>query len=150
MESTNEHTESTHTDKLNALCRLCGDRVTGKKVKDSNVKLCTSFSAHILHFYGLNLAEDIENKHSKSLCLKCYARLTALKKSPKPPETVLQNAEILIEKSSAIWAAYDPDVSPKQCATCSHYDGQKKGGRPAKHAKLTKTTKETFPFVCGV
>ncbi|KAK7478018.1 hypothetical protein BaRGS_00030694 [Batillaria attramentaria] len=32
-----------------------------------------------------------------------------------------------------------------QCATCSHYDGQKKGGRPAKHAKQRRPQKRLFP-----
>ena len=62
METVFVHLLTEHLERLNNLCRLCGERVK-RKEKDSykNIKLCANY-VHELSLYR-DIAEDEDRKH---------------------------------------------------------------------------------------
>ena len=74
---------SEHTFCLHSLCRFCGER--GKrKVKDKFVtpKLCAKYVKDILSCFDVDVQEDSEHRHPRSVCQKCYRRLINRKTRP--------------------------------------------------------------------
>ena len=83
MECEAEHSLSEHTFHLHSLCRLCGERVK-RKVKDKfeTPKLSAKYVIDILSCFEVDVQEDSENKHPRSVCQKCYRRLINRKTRP--------------------------------------------------------------------
>ena len=68
------HVYTTHCDRLNALCRICGDRVVRiSKDKGRSVKLCEEYADLIKEFHDVHVQQDQEGKHPKGICTKCSA-----------------------------------------------------------------------------
>ena len=63
---------SEHIQRVNSRCRLCGAR-TKRLVKNKNIriKLCAHYASDIYVFHNVNVLEDQEGKHSKTMCVKC-------------------------------------------------------------------------------
>ena len=132
-----EHSYSVHCEKVNCMCRICGERVR-RQIKDklTTLKLCATYVKELNIHHGLDTARDKEDEHSKGLCTKCYQRLTACKRASSSAKsdtkTASDHAAADIEKAKRVWVKFNPEVSATQCTACSHFDTQCKGGRPKK------------------
>ena len=72
------------------------------------------------------------------MCRKCYMKLMKLRKSAELSEKTVNSVTEAIEKADELWRHYDSNEDLSACATCSHYETQKKGGRPLKPDKSTR------------
>lgn len=145
-----DHSLSKHVQDLNSLCRLCGKR-SKRWVKDrkKQVTTCLSVASDLAKFYQLNVSEDRDGVHSKTVCVRCTWRLEQLNARPYTPAAItIVTKEI--ENASHLWCEYDPHVPVDQCPSCAQYQRQSKGGRPAKKQKkaVTSTSKQIRQPVC--
>ena len=123
-----EHSRTSHDEKLNLLCRICGGRSKEWKQK-SQPFLCENYADTISKAYNINIENDEDGVHSKTLCRKCYLRFKHIIRSGKTSESALKD----IERSSVLWVGYDAGVGISSCVVCSTFQKQKKGGH---HSKL--------------
>ena len=93
--------------------------------------------------YDINIKNDTDGIHSKTLCRKCYSRLKRLNGTGKTVETV-ETVRKDIERSSVLWVQYDTHVGAASCIVCSTFEKQTKGRR---HNKLLDFKPITSP-VC--
>lgn len=127
----NEHSFPRHLEAVNSLCRLCGRR-SRRAVKDKNkpVYLCTKYTS-FFSCYNIDVLNDQEGKHSKTICFMCHTKLVRLSKQ------VEHKSSTDIHKTCAdLWVAFDETLSVDDCQTCSHFKQQSKGGRPPPKNKL--------------
>ena len=122
------HSRDTHFQKLHLLCRICGERSKDSRGK-CTPKLCENYAETLQKYYNLNINNDIEGIHSKTLCNKCYRRLLHSKSQELTSGASIENALRDIKRSSVLWTQYDAGVSETSCIVCSTYDEQKKGIR---------------------
>ena len=132
-------------EKLNLLCRVCGERSKESKVK-SQPKQCESYSQLLAKYHNINVNEDIDGVHSKTLCRKCYTRF-AVMKSRNPTGSTLESVQKDIERSSVLWQEYNAAADASSCIVCSTYDKQKKGGRQNKVLGFKPTVSTSVPDV---
>ena len=115
MENETDHSLSEHLQRVNALCRLCGERAR-RRVKDKDSSIC-----------------------------KCYTRLNRLKHSAQPSTATLEAALEQIRRASSTWSYFDSTLlAVDQCVTCKHFEQQRKGGRPF-NTKLGPPRKRNLP-----
>ena len=133
MECEAEHSLSEHTFHLHSLCRLCGERVK-RKVKDKflTTKLCAKYVKDILSCFEVDVQEDSEHKHPRSVCQKCYRRLINRKTRPNLDSQAAENATKIAHRVSFVWTDYNPCATITECTVCSHFHSTGKGGRPQK------------------
>ena len=122
-----EHSYSVHCEKVNSLCRICGERVK-RQIKDklTPLKLCATYEKELYSYHGLDTAQDEEDKHPKGMCTKCYQRLASCKHAScstnSNSKTASDRAAADIERTNRIWTKFDQAVSVGQCSACSHFD----------------------------
>ena len=132
-----DHSYSVHCEKVNCMCRTCGERVR-RQIKDKlkPLKLCATYVKELNIYHGLDTTRDKEDEHPKGMCTKCYQRLVSCKRASNSAKsdtkTASDHVAVNIEKAKHVWAKFNPEVSATQCAACSHFDTQCKGGRPKK------------------
>ena len=69
--------------KLNSLCRLCGERTQRvKKDKHQFGKRCSNYSDALSNLFAFDVSLDDAEKHSQHMCQICYWKVTHSKKSP--------------------------------------------------------------------
>ena len=144
MDPSEAHSLAEHTDRVNGLCRLCGERVRRPKTEDRSKK-CSTYAKEILEFHSINISKDIERKHSKYICVKCYAILMKLKRSKHDQSFVKtrDNAIVASQKSSFLWCGFDIGLSLDQCASCRQFGLLKKPGkRPAKRRQPSEAQED--------
>ena len=125
------HSEAVHTEKLNSLCRICGER--SKKTRECrNAKLCRNYVAEITIYFGIDIADDAAESttYSSTFCTKCYSRAIRLKSAETPSEISIQSARKCIQRSKHIWTKFDPSIGVDACSVCCTFEKQKKAGRP--------------------
>ena len=124
---------SEHTFRLHSLCRLCGERVK-RKLKDKFVtpKLYAKYVKDILSCFEVDVQEDSEHKHPRSVCQKCYRRVINRKTRPNLDSQAAENATKIAQRASSVWTDYDPTATITECTVCSHFHSTGKGGRPQK------------------
>ena len=118
------HSRTSHVEKLNLLCRFCGERSKDWKLKRQPV-LCENYADDIAKVYNINVKNDSDGVHSKTMCRNCYLRLQNIMRTGKTPETVCLD----IQRSSVLWTEFDGDASVSSCIVCSTYEKQAKGRR---------------------
>ena len=103
MECEDEHSLSEHTFRLHSLCRLCGERVK-RKVKDKFVtpKLYAKYVKDILSCFEVDVQEDSEHKHPRSVCQKCYRQLFNRKTRPNLDSQAAENATKIAHRASFV------------------------------------------------
>ena len=126
------HSESSHNEKLNLLCRICGRRSFKTKEPRRNAKTCDQYAKKIESVYGLDVKTDTEGVHSKCMCHRCYARMNAVFSSLNPSEKTLESAKKDVMDSNHIWLKFDQSVSVEDCSVCRTYTQFATGGRPLK------------------
>ena len=113
------HTPELHSERLNALCRICG----GKSFDKNHPKLvrkCSQFTCDIERLYGINISEEVNcTAFSKSLCCKCDSRLRNIKKRGDPSAAILKKVFDQIRKSQGIWKSFDAALHVTDCTVCS-------------------------------
>ena len=146
MENETDHSLSEHLQRVNALCRLCGEKARRRvKDKDSSIKFCTAYANDVSMFHNLNILDDKDGKHSKILCSKCYTRLNRLKHSAQPSTATLEAALEQIRRASSTWSYFDSTLlAVDQCVTCKYFEQQRKGERPF-NTKLGPPRKRNLP-----
>ena len=130
---TSDHTEDLHLQRLNSLCRVCGQR--SLKRNDARKILCKLYVSELKTFHDIDILHDDPSEKSETLCKKCYMRLVYLKVPTNVSSHTLKVAKDAIEKSNSIWMAFNPLISRTDCTVCCHFQSQMKGGRPNKPKK---------------
>ena len=130
---TSDHTKDLHLQRLNSLCRVCGQR--SQKRKNARKILCKLYVSELKTFHDIDISHDDPSEQSETLCKKCYMRLVYLKAPTNVSSHTLKVAKDAIEKSSSIWMAFNPLISRTDCTVCCHFQSQMKGGRPTKPKK---------------
>ena len=139
MESVISHTCDEHINRVNLMCRLCCQRVKrAEKDKDKNLRLCSQYCVDIFDVYGIKTEQDIEGKHPKTICQKCYAKLMRLKREKKSVEKNVQPDFI-----NSVWCAFDSELDLEQCRSCRLFEQQKTAGRPKKRIISQTHTSDT-------
>ena len=61
-----EHSYSVHCEKVNCMCRICGERVK-RQIKDklTPLKLCATYVKELNIYHGLDTTHDKEDEHPK-------------------------------------------------------------------------------------
>jgi len=137
MESS--HEETLHDEQLNLQCRVCW--VHSKRFKAFYAKLSALVTLELQTFHRITILEDRPNRHSGTVCSKCYSRLMTLKHSEVPSSTTLEKAKADIESAAKLWVRYDGHLSVSECPVCFQAVQQKRGGRPVKKAGRPKRQK---------
>ena len=119
------HTQELHMQRLNSICRVCGDR-SKRKYEKKKGSLCANYAEEIETYYGLAASEDSRLKFSQTMCRKCYQRLKRMKKSVN--KETLEHSQADKECSKDIWCEYDPSSDVSTCSVCRHFEQQMKGG----------------------
>ena len=119
------HSRDSHNQKLNQLCRVCGERARDSKGKFTP-KLCENYAETLLCF-NLNVNNDTDGIHPKTMCKTCYQRLMHVKSNKLTDGITIQNVIKDIERSHVLWVQYDARVSESSSIVCSTYDEQRKG-----------------------
>ena len=123
------HTQELHMQRLNSICRVCGDR-SKRKYEKKKGSLCANYAEEIETYYGLAVSEDSRLKFSQTMCRKCYQRLNRMKKSVN--KETLEHSQADKERSKDIWCEYDPSSDIHSCYVCRHFEQQMKGGYSGK------------------
>ena len=127
-----KHSENCHLERLNALCRICGNRSKKSNTNDPP-KLCRNYADDLKRVHGITVSEHTDGVlYSSTFCSKCYARLQRLKQASSPRQTALNAAKRAIAASTRVWTHYDPSVSILECTVCNNFATQSQGGRPPK------------------
>jgi hypothetical protein len=61
-----------HTDQLSEHCRVCGKRLSKAKGR-ATVYNCIKYKSELLTYFGVDVSQDVEEKHPPSFCNPCYA-----------------------------------------------------------------------------
>ena len=130
------HLFDDHLLYLNKLCRICCERSfrnqRNKKTKGKQAKkyerhiLCASHKKDILLYFRINIDNDEEGTHSKSLCNKCMMRMYTLKNRALT-ETSLNAALECASRGEKLWTPFNKDAEIHQCLSCATYLAQNKG-----------------------
>ena len=117
------HTDIFHYERLNSLCRICGER--SKRSRDSMpAKQCKNYGQELARCYGLHISDETNGTlYSSTFCLKCYVRLAKLRNSAQPSEGILKTAKYQIENAKSVWTPFDSTVEVADCVVCSKFEG---------------------------
>ena len=127
------HSYLNHCEKLNSLCRLCGERVK-RQIKDKHMHLkpCFDYAEELLSFYNFDVSRDEAGKHSNVMCRYCYLGLMSCKCKETTMATRIHRAKENLEECNYVWTKFESSTSPDECNVCCHFEKQCKGGRPKK------------------
>ena len=122
-----EHTLEDHVNKLNNLCRICGDRTvinsttkkTGPRAK-RQYRACDS-SKQILFVFRINVLNDSRDKHSENICRKCFEKM---KRCDSVSEDTIEQYSKTVEQSAHLWVNYNPESTQFDCLSCNHFNQQ--------------------------
>ena len=125
-----DHSFSIHLERLEKLCRICGERCvkdqTHKPLKSERSILCEKYTKDILLYFRINITNDSDGAHSKSMCVRCYRRMLNYKKRGVSDLTLDRTAQ-LTQKSNDIWTHYNSEISAHECQSCALFLKQTKG-----------------------
>ena len=138
-----DHSFENHSEKLNKLCRLCGERSFRNQTKKVNSRSserhykCETFATDILLYFRVNVNNDKDGTHSNTLCTKCYRRILNFKKLGVS-EVTLERATLLVENSKHLWTTFQQSISEDECQSCCLFLQQRKGCIKKKKSTTTK------------
>ena len=147
-----EHLYEDHLNRLNKLCRVCGERsqkdTSKRKQKVSrsvnNAFLCERHKKDILLFCRIDIDKDIEGAHSTTMCHKCYMRILHFKTRGVVTVAPIKRMEASIDSCNNLWSGFDKNASIDECLTCSQFLEQSKGLLGRKKTK-SKTKVKNAP-----
>lgn len=139
------HKELIHEQRVNALCRVCGNK-SAKRYGDKTAFLCSRYEELIQKWYGIDLKSDVNLQHSKTMCRCCYARVKRIDSANKMSDETRQNIRTDITSSKHIWTHFDPNISPAGCVSCAHFLALGKGGRPLTRGERGKKRPSSEAF----
>ena len=129
-----EHSLETHIEKLNKLCRICGGRSWSRNkasksrmYKYSQIFQCAKFSKEIILLFRIDISQDRKEKHSTTLCSRCYSKIVHFKKQANISEKTLTDAVALANSSYFVWSDYRHGIEETECTSCNHFNKQKDG-----------------------
>ena len=138
-----QHSTESHRQKLNELCRLCGNRVLTKAEKTRNRKklLCGDFTSDILMIFNVYVQRD-NGFQPKYFCYKCLKKMGNFKK--RGSEETLENARMFAAKAEKMWVECDVNVSESECVVCVQFYNTSLGNRQFKQTnnRLATTANE--------
>ena len=122
-----------HRQCLQRCCRVCGAWFN----KNSQQSLCSDHQAAILHFFGVNTAEDNTEWSPANIC---YNSCLSKRKKYHSHTHYTNNTDVITS-----WKAHDGD----ECETCAFFIKRSKGGKRklstkgrGRPSKLSKTSPE--------
>ena len=132
MESATQNSYIVRCEKVNSLCRVCGERVK-RQVKDklTSMKLCSNYAKELSIYHATYIDEDKDGQHSTGMCRKRYLRLMSCKHASTSThdfQTTSSHATADIERTKTFWTAFDGMIPACWFAACSHYVSQCEGG----------------------
>ncbi len=137
-----DHSFSIHLERVEKLCRICGERSfknqSRKPLKGERIILCEKYAKDILLYFRINIINDIEGIHSKSMCVRCYSRMLNYKKRGVSGLTLERTAQIT-QKSKDIWTSFNSNISVHECQSCSLFMRQNKGCVQTKMSSTSQT-----------
>ena len=113
-----EHTFEDHVEKLNNLCRICGDRtVTNSKSQKTgpNAKRqyrACDYSKRILLVFRTNVLNDSRDQHSENFCRKCFAKM---RRCDSVGEATIEQYCKTAELSAHLWVKYNSNSTQSDC-----------------------------------
>ena len=139
-----QHSTESHRQKLNKLCRLCGNRVLTKAEKARNRKklLCGDFTSDILMIFNVYVQRHNGFQPKYFFCYKCLKKMGNLKK--RGSEETLENALMIAAKAEKMWVECDVNVSESECVVCVQFYNTCLGNRQFKQTnnRLATTANE--------
>ena len=142
------HTYLLHCERLNSLCRICGER--SKRCDLKPVKLCRNYVSELARYYDLHIsAETNGTLYSSTFCSKCYVRLVKLNNSTHSSEGVLKSAKDQIEYANRVWTRVDSTAEVANCSVHCKFARQLKGDRPFKPGRGPKRPHVQGQSVCN-
>ena len=126
------HTFEQHKNKLDELCRLCGNKSLTQVEKKKNRKklLRADYTADILLVFNIFVQRDSESKHPKHLCYKCMKTFVNFKN--KNGFETLTNAQTKAQQTEKLWTEWDLNVNEDECTVCVHFAHTSSGNRNKK------------------
>ena len=97
---TMDYSEETHLQRLNLICRICGEKTTTKKSKP--VK-CDKYVQPIKTHYNIDLLTDRKSAHSTLMCYSCRQRLMRCMQGQPLNHDLKKD----IDTVSVIWSDFD-------------------------------------------
>ncbi|GFO28489.1 hypothetical protein PoB_005499400 [Plakobranchus ocellatus] len=139
-----EHSLDSHIEKLEDLCRLCGNRVLSVAERRTNRRKlrCANFTANILMVFMISVQRDKDNVHPKFMCYKCSKIIINVKK--RGGLETLRNAQMRASETDKMWTECDTNVSSSECAVCVQFSNSCLGNRQLKQAKNRFNTCSTI------
>ena len=143
------HTDLLHCERLNSLCRICGER-SKRRSGLKPFKLCRNYVSELARYYGLHISDETNGtSYSSTFCSRRYIRLVKLNNSTHPSEGVLKSANDQIEYANRVWTPLDSTVEVADYSVCCKFARQSKGGRPVKPGRGPKTPHAQDQSVCN-
>uniref|UniRef100_A0A0B7BUV3 Uncharacterized protein n=1 Tax=Arion vulgaris TaxID=1028688 RepID=A0A0B7BUV3_9EUPU len=121
------HTLDKHVSNIQGLCRTCGEKLLNRKEKKSYHKpaQCIHKTNDIFYVFGINVNNDLPNKHSTSMCRRCVSRIIRIQRTLS--ENSLKSTHNIADKYRNIWTEFNSDVSVNECSLCFHYKQNRLG-----------------------
>ena len=130
-----DHSLELHKQKLDELCRLCGNRVLTKFEKNANRKklLCADFTDDIVMVFNIFTQKDNAKIHPKYFCYKCRKMMMNFKK--RGSHQTLANAQVQASWADKMWTGCDTIIAENECAVCVQFFKTSLGNRQIKQTK---------------
>ena len=121
-----EHSFEDHLNRLNKLCRVCGERSKRNATKrkqnaKSGAYLCENNKRDILLFCRINIDKDSEGIHSTTMCHKCYMYIANLKSRGVATDAPIKRMEACIHSCIDLWSGFNKYATVDECAPCSQF-----------------------------
>ena len=131
----NEHSLLSHKVKLQQLCRICGERALIKSRDKKKPKECGNYEKCIETVFNIDIKNDNEEIHPKTMCHRCYTSAMKFSESASSFNSKIASLSAAANECNKKWAIFNELQSASDCIVCKTFDCQKKGGRPLKPNK---------------
>ena len=129
--NSDSHTEQLHFQRLQQLCRICGERSLKQKERKQSRKphKCVDLKDDINSFFVIDVKDDIPSKHSSTICHSCVTKMCHYKIG-RIKKAALQKARGIAKSTQSLWTSF---LDGTDCSVCAHYAWTAKGrGRKKK------------------
>ena len=122
------HSETSHIEKVNKLCRVCCGRCLTAKQKAQGRKVyrCSDFKREIHLIFNLQIDNDKYDTHSPNLCSACVSKLRDKRLCS------LNNARVLANSTKDVWTAFKANQANSICSLCHFFDATSVGAMLSK------------------
>ena len=134
----NKHSFSSHKVKLHQLCRICGERTLKHRDK-KKPKDCDNYVKSIKSVFNIDVQDDNEQIHPKTMCHRCYTKVIRFSESASSLNPKIASLRAAADECNKKWTIFDEQLSESECNICNTFDSQKKGGRPSNPKRNRKS-----------